>query len=255
MKKAIFFLLYTIACILWLYGSLYLWAWLFYSTVLAYVLLSLAAFVLPFVILVYLLKKNNYFSVKTKKRMILIGIFSFFIYIVPMYLVWGQYDWHFYVDNSTKKEVEFIINDKVYPIAANHQTHYEFDAIKIHSPTVSINYKGKIYHFENPGQYVFNVDALNSYYIVRHEVCYQQPILQDLNYSFSLTDSIVDTIYGQMFFNIPCRIDKWFAYPNEINVQVTKNKDGEEIRRDEPQQIYSIQRIPEYEQSIISSNM
>ncbi|GHT28771.1 hypothetical protein AGMMS49574_03740 [Bacteroidia bacterium] len=155
-----------------------------------------------------------------------------------MKLRWTNYDWHFCIDNGSDENVELVINNRSCSVPAKSFDNFYQD---FHCPSISIDCKGQNYHFETPGRYVFNIDALNSYYVIEHEVHTRFSFAAD---GFTLTDSITDTIRNRMFFHEPHGIDKWFEYPQRISIRATKDKTEWDI----PKVIRSIQRISEYEE-------
>ena len=241
MKKTVFLFVYVTVGILSLYYLPRLLAWLFYKTVAVYVLLSVVAYILFVVGLYRLLKKCFHFkNIRTvKTRLGWAGFFLFYLYIAPLRFAWTHYDWHFHIDNGTDERIEIIINNKACSVSAKTR---DIIGSYFHCPAVSIECKGQSYHFEKPGDYVFNIDALNSYYLVSHEVRYS---FADVN--FTLTDHVTDTIRNQLFFRLPHHIDNWFEYPEQVTIRIKKDKRGKETKREKPKYIYSIQRISEYE--------
>jgi len=247
MKKSVFLLAYSIFGGLFLYGFPLSLA-LLLSNPAVYGLLAMVGFVAVFVFLYWKMKAKDMTTATTKRNIYFVALFSLFVYIGVLYFTWACYDWRMYVDNTTDTDVKLIVNNEVFSIPANSYTEYDYKALAFHCPALHIVYNGQNYHLKEAGDYVFNVDSLSSYYITRHEVEYHTPTLQNLSFSFSLKDSITETINRQMFFRLPHSIDYWYKYPEEIIVWETRNKQNEVTKRNEPKRVYSIRRIAEYDE-------
>jgi hypothetical protein len=179
-------------------------------------------------------------SAETTGKIIGISIvFSFTAYLISMILTWKHYEWIIYVDNSTDKNIELVVNKDTFFILANSCPQYDFEAIKIQSPSIDVTYKGQKYHFTTPSRYVFNVDTINNYYLIKHKIQYHTPTMESPLFTYTITDSIIDTVKNQMFFRMPF-IDSWFKYPKIVQIPPQE-------KRNKLDSIYSLQRINEYE--------
>jgi hypothetical protein len=198
---------------------------------------------------------------KTAAAIGLIAPLLFFGYIIVLYVSWQRFDWYLYIDNQTNKEVEFSVNGRPFYLSKyNFLTGFTF---RFHAEKLSIMYNGKNYVLDTPGNYLFNVDSVSSYYIISHKVEYQY---EDITYTFgessytvrskisgypsgfTLIDSITDTIRNQQFVLLPYRyFSYWFRYPEDIYFHKKTDKKTGRTTYEKPEFLHTIQRIHEYE--------
>jgi hypothetical protein len=253
MQKAIKFMAYMAAGIVFLYFLPRLLAVGIYGSVFAYALLSVAAYVLFAVGCYRLLKKFGGRPQKLHARKLLVGWTAFFLF--PIYaglliFMWLPNNWYFYIDNGTDEAAEVTVNGRTYSVPARTFVHLNptgrfvnptiDDRPTFHAPTATIACKGQNHFLDTPSMYMINVDAHHSYCLVEHTVHYAFA-----DTAYTLTDSITQTIHNQMIFRLPFRIDHWFEYPEAVYVWITRDQHGKEIRRNKPERLYSIRRISE----------
>ncbi|MDR2424427.1 MAG: hypothetical protein LBD59_06850 [Prevotellaceae bacterium] len=260
MKKIFIFIALTVLSLAWLCYSVRQYS----EYVLLYALLSIAGYVSFFITLYRRLKKFRFIMRHIEKTAAAIGLIApllFFGYILVLYVSWQRFDWHLYIDNQTDKEVYFTVNGEAFYISAHDVSTWV--PFKFHAEKLQIMYNGKNYVFDTSGNYLFNVDSVGSYYIIRHEVEYRY---EDITYTFgestytvhskisgypsgfALTDSITDTIRNQQFILLPrSYFNDWFRYPEYICLGKKTDKKTGRTTYQKPEFLHSIQRIPEYD--------
>jgi hypothetical protein len=260
LKKAALFVIFITIAALYLYFSV----WKYSSNAWLFVALSIFTYVSSFITLYRRMRRhvfsNPRYAEKLTAAFSITGMLLFFSYIVLMVFSWKRYDWRLLVDNRTGRDIEFTVNGQSY-FSPNNNINTLIFPLEFHGKQLSVNYSGQHYVLDEAGDYVFNVDSANSYYIVKHKIEYEYlaiPLtfgnLQTTTKSVdpvgfkNLTDSITDTICRRQFFQVPYhRLDYWFEYPKIPTYSIVTDKKGNIIKRKYPDAVYSIQRVTDYE--------